>query len=145
MNQATVRNDHNPAGATTRVASGVSSVVRDLVTLAELQAYLLAADFQESKRRLVLSWVFLLVGAGVLLASLSVALIALAQWFFALGLKPEALAYLAAAGTGIVLSVVVLALGWKCLRRAAGTFRRSQGELLKNLECIKASLEVNRR
>jgi hypothetical protein len=145
IQQIAVRDDQNAAGTTARVASSASSIVRDVLTLAELQAHLVAADFQEGKRRFVLTGTLLLVGAAALLAGLSAALVALAQGFIALGVRPDALAYLAAAGVGIVLSAAIFALGWKRLHHAAGAFQRSRDEFRNNLECIRAALDATDR
>jgi hypothetical protein len=141
VHQATVMPQRNASGkAPTHLARNASSVVRDLCALTELQARLLAADYRESRRRLLVATILLVVGSVALLASLPVALTALAEWFLALGLGSRALAYWCATGVGLLLAAVLLVVGQRSLRNSLRAFQRSKTEFVRNVEWIRSIL-----
>ena len=136
--------DHTDDAAKPRsMTFNLSHLVRDLVTLAELQTELFAADVRQSKHRLVWPLGLLLGGAVLLLACFPVALIGLAIWLGGAGLHPAA-AYVAAAGIGAAVTALLLTVGWKLLVRALRTFHHSTDEFVLNLRSIKSMLKADR-
>lgn len=116
-----------------------SALLSDLTELAELQAKLLAADSRSAANRSAGSMA--LVGVGVVLAAsgLPLLLVAAAYGLVAAGL-PRWAGFLIAAFLGVALGGGIALLGWKGLKRAAGTFRRSGAAFSHNVAWAKASL-----
>lgn len=128
------------AEADRSIARDVSNFACDLVTLAELQAKLFLADFQESKRRVLTPVILLVVGAVMLLACFPVALIGLAWVFMKQAQWTEVPAYFASAAIGAVLAAVLSYAGMKLLGNALAVYRRSANELERNVQWLKLVL-----
>jgi uncharacterized membrane protein YqjE len=120
------------------MTQNVSNFACDLVTLAELQAKLLAADFRESKRRLVWPLVLLPVSLVMLLACFPILLIGTA-YLFQKWLSVTA-SYFAAAGVGALLAIVLGYAGWRLLVSSIQLYRRSLNELDRNVQWLKMVL-----
>jgi hypothetical protein len=110
--------------------------MRDLWTLGELQCTLLAADFRESRRRMVTALLGMVVGVVLLLAALPVALMALAEWLVTAGGLSQAAAYGWAALGAVVLAGGALLIGWLRLNASLAAFSRSREELGRNLHAV---------
>lgn len=137
--QTTINSTTNSAprsnGAAARATHSATALFRDVWTLAELQCKLMAADFQESRRRAVAAVVAIVVGLAMLLAVMPIALIALAKLLVTAGLSEPA-AYGCTALAALVVAAGVLWFGWRKLNTAMATFARSRDELGRNLSAI---------
>jgi len=130
--------------ASTGFARGVGNFTHDILTLAELQAQLLAADVQECRQRLLIPALLLFCGVAVTLACFPVALTALALFLvqqFNMTLPTGFLmAFIVGAVVGALLSVV----GWRQVGKRLAVLRRSQHELIRNLRWIRKVLDHSR-
>lgn len=122
------------------IARGVTEFVRDVVTLAELQFQLFVADVQECRQSVLVPSLVLFVGAMLGLASLPIALTALALGISHVSELPYAVGFLLAAVFGAVASVLLCVIGWLRLRKQAHILGRSQQELVHNLNWLKKTL-----
>ena len=120
------------------------ALLSDLAELGELQAKLLAADARTAANRSAGSLALVVVGAVLAASGLPVALLAAGYGLHAAGL-PEWAAFLIAAVAGLAVGGLIAWLGWRGLKRACGTFRRSADAFSQNLEWVKASLSGGRR
>ena len=128
------------AGAT----RNVSAVVQDMITLVELQGQLFAADYRESKRRVIAGAVAIVVGVLLLMAALPVALFAMAALLISAGYSAAAAYGLAALGAALVATIAAFA-GWRLARSSVTVFARSRDELTRNLETLKGLLGARER
>jgi len=135
MNSTTIKGAPGSNGAAARATHSATALLRDVWTLAELQCKLVAADFQESRRRAVAAVVAIVIGLTILLAGMPIALIALAKLLVTAGLSEPA-AYGCAALAALVVAAGVLWFGWRRLNTALATFARSRDELGRNLSAI---------
>src|SRR5262245_34534188 len=94
------------------VAGSVSSMARDAVELAELQGQLLMCDLKRSGENARISLVLVALGLCVLLSSIPVALMALAQVFINYVGWPPAAGYGVAALIGILIGAVALGMAY---------------------------------
>ena len=133
--QTTMNGARRSDSAAARATYNATAMFRDLWTLAELQSKLMAADFQESRRRARAGLVALVVGLVILLAGMPIALIALAKLLATAGLSEPA-AYGCAALAAMVVAAGALWFGWRRLNTALATFSRSGDELGRNLRAI---------
>ena len=120
------------------------ALLSDLTELAELQAKLLAADASTAANRSAASLVLVIVGLVLTASALPVALVALGYGLVAAGL-PAWAGFLIAAAAGLAVGLIVAWIGWRGLRRAAGTFGRSREAFSHNLTWVKSSLAGDRR
>ena len=119
------------------------ALLSDLTELAELQAKLLAADASTAANRSAASLVLVVVGLVLIASALPVALVALGYGLVAAGL-PAWAGFLIAAGAGLAVGLIAALLGWRGLRRAAGTFGRSREAFSQNVARVKSSLTGER-
>ncbi len=119
------------------LARDVGSFANDVLTLAELQAQLLAADVQECRQRVLVPSLVLLCGLALGLACFPIALVTLALGlvlFLETSLFTALLIVVVAAAIG---SALLCIFGWIHVRQRAAVLRRSRDELVRNLSWIK--------
>lgn len=108
----------------------------DVLTLADLQARLAQADLGETVKEAKAPAIGLIVGLVVLLCSVPIALVGLAELVIWAGWLPRFGAYLAVSGGAAALAGLV---SWLCLRsvlRSGRAFDRSRQELRRNINWI---------
>jgi hypothetical protein len=138
--QTSLKSDQRDSPAA-GVRSGVSGVLHDALTLAELQFKLLAVDAQAASGRAIVP-VALLGSASVFAASaLPLLLIALAQLLRDQAGWPPALATLASVGAGIVVAGVLALFGYFGLRTCLAPLGRSRDEFNRNVTWLKTTLK----
>jgi len=131
--------EETPARA---VARNTGEFLHDLVTLGELQLRLVFIDGQESARGLVWPIAMLVTGAGLALATMPVALIALAVTLTEVARFTPAQAAGIATLVGFVLALLVVGVGWWALKSPRpNAFDRSGREWRQNLKWIKDALQ----
>lgn len=130
-----IQYDTQPS-ASASVGQSVGQVVRDIVSLTELQIELFKTDAQESAARLMRPLIILSVGFLLALAALPVGLIAIAVGLIALGL-PAVAAYALVALASLIAALAVAAWARHRLHEMPAAFARSQEELARNLTWIK--------
>lgn len=132
--------DHStsPAGD---IRHGVSQVLRDIVSLGELQAELLQIDLRNFVTAHVAPTAILTVGAIVAaLASLPILLASLAYYLVEVANLTIASALLAAGGLGLLVAAISAGLAWKRIRTRNEAFSRSRTELARNVRWLKQVL-----
>ena len=130
--------------ASSGFAQGVADFTLDVLTLAELQAQLLAADVQECRQRVLVPGLMLLCGLAVGLACFPVGLTALAFCLVQSYKTSYATGFLTAFIVGAVLGAVLSVLGCLQVKKNLAVLRRSQNELIRNLRWIKKVLDHTR-
>jgi uncharacterized membrane protein YqjE len=130
--------------AGTALRANMGDFVHDVITLAELQARLVAVDAGEARARAIRPLILGVVGIVLLLASFPVALLGLAWLLAESGLVLWA-ALLIAAAAGVIVSGLLGWLAWRTIRTTFTVFRRSGDEFSQNLGWIKSVLRGSRR
>jgi hypothetical protein len=97
-------------------------------------------DIKDGSRLFRRSVLFALLGGTLLFACLPVGLIGVAEVLVAAAGWSAWAAYLVTAGAGLVISGVLLWVCWSAIRRSAGTMRRSNEELARNVQWLKQAL-----
>jgi len=122
------------------VAGSVSGLTHDVIELGELQSQLLMLDLKKSSQRARTCFILATIGICLLLGSIPVALLALAEvlveqldWTRSAALG---VAFLA----GLVLSAIFAGAGYAMLRSGLFSLQRSRKELHNNIAWIKATL-----
>jgi uncharacterized membrane protein YqjE len=146
MDHQTTINEQNGSPQTTprAMARDVGEFAHGVLTLAELQAQLFAADVQECSRRVLVPGLVLLCGAVLGLACLPIALAALALLVIQVFEISYAAGFLIAAAVGAVLSALLGVIGLFQVRQRVAVLGRSQQELVRNVRWIKKVLERSR-
>ncbi len=141
MSHQTPLNGNGRSSPTAGVRHGLSGLLHDVTTLAELQAELLKLDAQDAARRAVLPAA--LIGAAVVFALSTVPLLLLvvaqllrdqAEW-------PAALATFVALLIGLLIAGVCGWLGFRGVRRMLEPLDRSRDELSRNIAWLKTALQ----
>lgn len=139
----------NGNGATeapqTALRRNMTDVAYDITTLAELQAKLLKADLLEIRDRVIWPMILGVVAAVILLASLPVAMAALAMVFHEEAEFTLASSLGLAALIGLLLAGGIGAGAWFTIRSAFEPIDRSQTELARNVQWIKHVLKHSGR
>jgi len=141
VHQAEVNPNGKAKAADPNIAASFSGLAHDAIELAELQAQLLRLDVQAAARNGGTSMALAVVGACLLLGSVPVALVALAEVFVAQWDWSRAGAYGAAAAIGLALSAGAGAAAWYRIRSALASLQRSRDELNRNIAWIKSNLK----
>ena len=135
--------DARPPGATNGngnangVVGSITEFTNDLFTLAELQAKLAEADFQEAVSRALTPLAVTVVGALVILAGIPVALLGVAGLLAtALAISPG-LAMLLTALVVMAVCGILIAVFLGKLKRSLNPLRRSREELIRNLSWVR--------
>lgn len=122
------------------VAASFSELTHDAIELAELQAKLFALDMKCTTQRTRTSLILLVNGVCLLLGTMPVALITVAQFCMQnLEWTPVG-AYAMATLVGIVLSGSILGAAWMRFQSGMHVLERSREELGRNIAWVKASL-----
>ena len=125
-------------------ARGVGDFAHDVLTLAELQAQLLAADAQECRQRVLIPALLLFGGLAVSLACFPVGLAALALYLVQSYKMSYATGFLIASIVGAVLGSLLSVFGCFQVRKSLAVLQRSQHELIRNLRWIRKVLDHSR-
>lgn len=133
-----------PESASKGFARGVGNFTHDVLTLAELQAQLLAADVQECRQRVLVPALLLVCGLAVSLACFPVGLTALALYVVQSYKTSYATGFLIAFIVGAVLGTLLSVFGCLRVRNGLAVLGRSQRELIRNLRWIKKVLDHSR-
>lgn len=135
-----MRTNGRPQTDKPNVADSLGGLTHDVIELAELQAQLFALDVKESTQSTRTALVLAIVGVCVLLGSIPVVLIALAELLVQQLNWSAAVSYGVATLVGIVISVVLLLTAWARFRSGIVTMKRSREELSRNVTWVKSSL-----
>jgi len=146
MDHQTQINERNgsPQTASKALAHDVGEFAHNVLTLAELQAQLFAADVQECGQRAFVPGLVLLGGVALGLTCFPIALAALALVLVEVFQTSYAAGFLITAAVGAVLSALMCVIGWFQVRQRLALLGRSQQELVRNLRWIKKVLERSR-
>jgi len=134
----------SPPTTSNALAQDVGEFAHNVLTLAELQGQLLAADVQECGRRAFVPGLVLIAGVALGLACFPIALAAIALLLVQVLQTSPAASFLITAAVGTVVSAVLCAIGWFQVRQRVAVLGRSQQELVRNLRWIKKVLERSR-
>jgi uncharacterized membrane protein YqjE len=122
------------------MAASFSGLTHDIIELAELQTQLFALDLKQTSEKTRTSLLLAIVGVCLLLGSIPVALMALANVLVEqLGWSPAA-GYGMATLVGILASAGLLMGAWARFRTGIGTLQRSREEFNRSIAWIKSSL-----
>ncbi len=122
------------------VAGSVAEFGNNVANLVELQAKLADLDFQESVKRATVPLAVIVVGGVVVLASVPVALLGVADLLArALGIAPG-WTMLLTAGVTAGVSGVILYLSVQEFARSFEPFRRSREEFVRNVAWLRTVL-----
>jgi putative superfamily III holin-X len=127
------------------VAKSVAGLAHDAIQLAELQTELLMHDLRESGQRTRTSLVCGMIGMCLLLGSLPVILIALAELLAGQLGWPQSAAYAAAAVVGMAISATAFAMAYSRFKQGIFTLENSREELTRNIEWMKLQLSKSRK
>ena len=134
------RTHKSNAAPTTRVGGGLAGLVRDVMSLAELQLKLLSVDAKEASARIVTPIILLAVGTILALCSIPLGLIAIAQVLHLEAGWHPAVATAVALLIGLVLAGILAFVGYLGLRRCILPMQRSRDELERNIKWLKSAL-----
>lgn len=145
-NQAKVSVERNGSGESESkgIVHEVTEFTEGVVTLVELQGQLLAVDIKECCQRSFLPGLVLVGGFAMGLACFPVALTAVALMLVDAWELSPAVGFLISAAAGAIFSLLLCTLGWLLIRRHLSILRRSQQELVCNINWIRSTLERNR-
>lgn len=124
--------------------AGVSELLHDVLTLAELQWQLTLEDGARWMRTSVYAGSLAVAGAVCALAALSVTMIGISYLLVEAGL-PLVWALLITGGAGVILGLSCLYGGLRWLARSMSAFDHSRNELRENLAWVKHSLKSHAR
>lgn len=128
----------SPAGG---IRHGVAQIVRDAITLAELQAQLLQVDLRNwVTATFAPAAVLVTIALVAALATLPVLLFSLAYFLADAANITLASALLAAAGVGLVTAAICAVLAWQKITRSREAFTRFRAELARNIQWLKQVL-----
>jgi len=122
------------------VASSFSELTHNAIELAELQAQLFSLDVKQTSQKAGISVALAVGSVCVLLGTIPVVLIAIAQVLVEqLGWSPAA-SYGVAALIGIVVSASIGAAAYARFSTGIATMKRSREELNRNIGWLKSNL-----
>jgi len=123
-----------------RVVGGIAEFGNDIATLLELQSKLVMLDLKDCRERLILPIALAIVGLAVLLATLPVAMLGIAD-LVAAALKIRAgWAMLLTAGAMLLAATALVFLSARKIGPGLEAFQRSREELARNLAWIRTVL-----
>ncbi|HLJ11855.1 MAG TPA: phage holin family protein [Planctomycetaceae bacterium] len=140
--QVNGRGDHQPAR---EVARSASDVWHHVLTLAELQIRLLAAEVGDQLRRARTASLLIALGCLLFMVALPLILTAAALVLVEQGHLTPAEAFGAVAGATFVVSCIFIAAGWWQFRRGSNGLVRSRLEWTLNWGWLKETLRAERR
>jgi uncharacterized membrane protein YqjE len=122
------------------VAESVSGLTHDVIELGELQAQLLMSELKKSSQKTRTCLILAIVGVCLLLASLPVALFALAEVLVEQLDWSRSAAFGVSALVGLLLSGVLFGWTYAIARRGLFSLQRSRDEFNQNIAWIKSTL-----
>lgn len=122
------------------VVGSFSGLTHDVIELSELQAKLFALDIKNSTQRTRTCLILAIIGVCLLLASIPVALLTLAELLVEQLDWSRAAALGTATLVGVVLSAVFAGAAYLLVRKGLFSLERSRDELNRNLSWIKTTL-----
>jgi hypothetical protein len=122
------------------VAGSVSGLAHDVIELSELQLQLLRLDIRKSSQKVRLCLVLAIIGVCLLIASIPVALLALAEVFVEQLDWARSAAIGAAALVGLLLSAIFAGAAYGIVRSGLFSLDRSRDELNNNMAWVKSTL-----
>jgi hypothetical protein len=122
------------------VAGSVSGLAHDVIELTELQLRLLQLDVNKSTQKLRVCLILAIVGICLLIASIPVALFALAEVFAEQLDWSRSAAFGASALIGVILSAIFAGAAYGVVRSGLFSLERSREELNNNVAWVKTSL-----
>jgi uncharacterized membrane protein YqjE len=115
----------------------------DVLTLAELQARLLAVDLSEGRTRAVRAAALLVGGLLLAIGTVPVLLLGLGWLLIRQFQWSEAAAFLTTSGLAACAACALAAFGWKRLQTSLAVLTRSRRELRENIEWLKQALALH--
>ncbi|REJ86623.1 MAG: hypothetical protein DWQ34_27000 [Planctomycetota bacterium] len=128
-----------------QVSRNLSGLAHDVITLAELQAQLVACDLREGKAQAIGPIVVIVAGLLLALGTMPVLLLGLGWLLVNHAEWTESAAFLTAGGAGLAVAGLLAWFGWKKLKAALSTFTRSQQEFARNVDWVKSALKWGAR
>lgn len=122
------------------VAGSVSELTRDVIELGELQTQLLLLDLKKSSQKMRTCLILAIIAVCLLLASLPVALFALAELLHEQLEWSRAAAFGVATLTGLLLSAIFAGVAYSIVRNGLLSLERSRDEFNRNIAWIKSTL-----
>lgn len=119
---------------------GIKQLLADVTELVELQARLTADDVRSTLAATVKPTLFVAIGIALLLGTVPVLLLALANVLVAQLQWSPAMAQFTCAGVALLLAISLGALAWQQFKRCASPLQRSLHEMEKNLETLREML-----
>lgn len=135
-----ITNGH-PKAKEPNVVASFSGLAHDVVELGELQVQLLTLDAAAAWQRMRTGLVLVVVAACLLLGSIPIALLIIAEALVEFAGWSRTASLGVAAGIGLVAAGVIAAVAWHRLKAMCATFDRSREEFTRNLAWIKSSLQ----
>jgi hypothetical protein len=123
------------------VAGSVSGLTHDVIELAELQTRLLTLDLKRSSQKTRTCLILAVIGACLLLASIPVALLALAELLVEQLDWSRSAALGVATLTGLLLSAIFAGIAYSIARSGLVSLERSRDEFNRNVAWIKSTLK----
>ena len=124
-----------------RMAGNVAGVIHDVTELIELQARLFAADTKAAVRDSVPPLVLMVTAVCILLGAMPVLLLGVAEVLAVQVELSRTVSLFVAAGMGVGVALLVLAIAWWRLRRGISHLDGSLEELERNVAWIKQVLK----
>jgi len=142
VDQASMKSGTNGRsnGSGEGVVSSIAGLGNDIANLAELQAKLALLDLKESTGHAALPVTLVAGGLALLLASLPVALLGVAELVASALSIRTGWAMLLVAGIAAVLAIIVVVVAGLRLRHSFESFRRSREELSRNVAWLRTVL-----
>lgn len=123
------------------VARNVGELANDVIELGELQTQLFKSDTQEWLGRITMPMAVIGVGASLILGSIPLLLMALAQALIATTTLAPWAAYLIAGLVGATVGTIAAYLSWSKVKAGGDSFGRSREELASNIRWLKYVLQ----
>ena len=127
------------------VAGSVSGLTHDVIELAELQTQLFMLDLKKSTQKTRTCLILAVIAVCLLLASLPVALVALAELFVEQLAWSRAAALGVATLVGLVLAGIFAGAAYGIVRNGLISIQRSRDEFNRNIAWIKSTLKERGR
>ena len=127
-------------GQTPNVAASVSELAHDVIELTELQAQLFMLDLKKSSQRTRTCIILCVVGVCLLLGSIPVALLALAELLVEQLAWSRSGALGASTLVGLALCAIVAGAAWAYVKKGLMSLDRSREELNRNIAWMKSTL-----
>ena len=143
--QTKADNPKSPQQSASRgFATGAGNFAQDVLTLAELQAQLLAIDVRDCRARITVPVVLLLGGFAIAFACCPIGLAAFALCLIQFFNTSYATGFLIAFIVGAILGTLMSIIGWRRVGKRLAVLKRSQHELARNLRWIKTVIGRSR-